>query len=196
MFFIIACLGLAIGLTVYLSVALSALTGQVNHQLSANAGNTVTGFTSTVPMSLQSVSPITALGTTTAGAANLGSVTKHTIAASGSLSIDMTARVDPAGTWNYARIKALSIVHDAASAATGSGGVKYDLSAANSGFWWFGGAGDATTFVDLLPGEALTVGGLTANGFVVDGTHKVIKITNLDAVNAATVYVGTIGADA
>lgn len=145
------------------------------------------------------VSPSTSfiLGTTALGTCNLNEPLQYTIVPSGTLSIDLTSIITAIlGTVTFARIKGYIVAQDPTSLATA--GISIDQSTANSFLGWFSGA-TGTPIITLKVGGFIAIGGdVTDTGYVVDGTHKIIHITNLDAAagHNAIVNVFLIGADA
>jgi hypothetical protein len=140
-----------------------------------------------------------------------------TLTASGggtpSLSLNLTALNGAAGqptdvcgqTVNFARVKAIRIqlLNTAQDPTNGTScsSITIDNTVANalsaqSHSGWFDNAGEATTAgskFTLTSGARLTYEAANAAGLVVDGTHKIIKLTNNDAVNAAAIRVVLIG---
>lgn len=133
-----------------------------------------------------------------------------TLAGGANTTVDLTAIKDQLGsTVSLARGKWISFRNLAAAddsvnvTSTPSTCVQVGGSGAND--WLSQGAAGAATFgpaaatwaVNLRTGGRLTLdaGPDDANGCVVDGTHKLIKLTNLDATNTAKVEVCYGGGD-
>lgn len=175
-------------------MSLATLTGSFAAVAGFSETKTVTGQSAIAfTPALNAAASFTAAGTTTAATANLATPLQYTITSSGTQTIDLTSITDPLlGSVTFARCKGLIIQHASTSAASS---IKWNQSIANSLLGWFSGA-TGTPIITLLPGEWIGIGGASANGQTVDGTHKIITITNLDASNSATVNVFFVGADA
>ncbi len=127
------------------------------------------------------------------------------VGAGGTNAIDLSAAFvnvvgNPTATW--ARIKAvyiqlLSVAQDVtngtacSSITIGNNGGNDWISQSFSG--WLGAA--ASVF-DLANGQQMSWSTDNAVGTVVDGTHKIMKLTNNDGAVAAAVEITLIGADA
>jgi hypothetical protein len=172
-------------------MGLATLSGQLSGNASFQVGQTVSGFPN-VPWSpsLNPAGSFTGVGTTTAGQANLIFPGQYTIANSGHQDIDLTSQSIPLLAVAFARVKGLVIAHAANSLASS---IMWDGTAANAFLGWLGGTNPTVT---LLPGEFIILGGATANGQAVSGSHKIVRLTNNDSVNNATAAVFFIGADA
>lgn len=136
-----------------------------------------------------------AVANAVAGGADTIYAVVSTIAASGTLTIDLTSFADIMGRTgtSMARLKAYhirlldvtddaAIVAQATSVTVGGGANAHRLNQTLN-----------TTTFDLGPGESqewITPG---AAGIVTDGTHKNVKVLNNDATNAAKVLVILVG---
>lgn len=169
-------------------MSLAAISGLLKTTFQVTGQASQSGFNNSVwPANFSANAAISALGAAVKGEANAFHAVELTIGTSSTVSLDLTSLTNLLGTFNLARVKAIVVYHDAGSVASS---VKWDLTVSNSLLGWF----SSGITITLLPGEQQTIGGLTANGQAVSGSHKIVAITNNDASNAATVWVGIIGA--
>ena len=191
---------------------MDALTASVTIGVQFTATDNITGHGNTVNQS--SLAKAIALGTSAANAAAGGSdevySTILTITASSSTSLDLTSLANIFGTTiTFARIKAV-VIRLLASTDTDSSGTALGTAAtyividntvtnalsSQSNTGWFSNAaeGAANGSKFTIPNGAFLAFSLgNAAGVVVDGTHKVIKLTNGDSSLSAKVLVTLIG---
>jgi hypothetical protein len=124
------------------------------------------------------------------------SCTLLTIAGAGSTTVDLTSLADILGRAGQAaaRVKLLRVEHLSVAQDSANGGAAShvtlgnaggnDLTSQAGGRGWFG---SATSTFEVPNGGKLTFEAPTAAGVLVDGTHKLVKIANGDAANAAKV---------
>ncbi len=186
--------------------------------MNIQASNTLTGSDYSGVASNQSVSKSLTYGTAAANAAANGANEcasfLTTLAGSASASLDLTSltNIMQVAGISLARVKALvfrvlSVADDATNGSAATS-VTIDSTVANSfssqsESGWFnnahegtatGGAGDATGSKMCLPnGSVLAFATPSAAGILVDGTHKIIKITNVDTVVSAKVQLTLFG---
>jgi hypothetical protein len=193
-------------------MALSAVTGtslKIVAVLNPQLNLTGTDYQPNVNQSIVSKAIAFVLGGNVALGINQIVSVVTTIAASGSLSIDLTALTNllQQASVNLARVKAIILrvlsVADDATNGTAAVGVTVDntvanalSSQANSG--WFNnaaeGAGAGSRF--CIPNGAILVFATpSAAGVLVDGTHKIIKLTNLDGAVTVAVQYTIFGSD-
>jgi hypothetical protein len=137
-------------------------------------------------------------GTNTANQVDELSSKIYSVAAGGTANIDLTALLDVLGnTVSLVRVKGLLFqllsTADDATNGTACSGVTIGNAGSNA-FQMFLGA-QAHTIV-LGNGEAAAWLSPSAGGLTVNGTHKIVLITNNDVVNPAAVQVTVLGADA
>ena len=178
----------------------------------ANVGLTISQTLSSVSSSLASLSmnpnitgtaKFTSVGTG-ANQVNQAASKIYSIAASSSTTIDMSAAITNLvnnSTATFARVKVimirlLSTTDDAtngtlaASITVGNAASNQFISQSGSGF-----LSSATSTEDIPNGGGRAFWCSNANGVVIDGTHKNLKIANNDAGLAAAVEVTLVGAD-
>lgn len=126
------------------------------------------------------------------GAGKVGKVYANTfnVAPSGTTTLDLTSLTDPLGAaLDFSTVFLCDLY---LTGGTGqSSGIKIQPDASN-GFCF--GMGGTTPFIPILNGPdggTFKVGGFDGTGHVVDTTHKILDIVNLDSVNAAngTIYI-------
>lgn len=149
----------------------------------------------------------TAAVNNTAGGADEFVSFLQTLLNSASASIDLTNLTDivQASGISLARVKGIMIrllsTTDDATYGTASNSVLVDGTVTNalssqSNTGWFGNAGEGTangSRVVIPNGGFLAFGTPAALGVLVDGTHKIIKVTNQDAGVPAKVQISLIG---
>lgn len=201
-----------------LRVSLSTLSATLTAQLSWTATKTLTGTAYSAITNQSAIKKALSLGTSAANAAVGGAdelasfVTS--VSASSSSSIDLTAMTDilNQSSASLARAKAIVIrllsASDDATNGTAAASITLDNTVTNalsaqSHSGWFdnahegtatGGMGDATGSKFTIPnGGFLAFGTPAAAGVLVDGTHKVVKITNNDGAIAAKAETSFVG---
>lgn len=199
--------------------ALSSLTATVLAGVQWTAAKSITGSDYAQNTNSTNLRKTLSIGTSAANAAAGGSDELYSavtsLSASSSSSIDLTSIANILATSgvSLARVKAIMIrllsTTDDSSIGTAATAINIDntvsnaLSAQSSLGGWFnnanegtatGGAGDATGSKFLIAnGAVLLYATPVAAGILVDSTHKVIKLTNLDGAVTAKVQVTVIG---
>jgi hypothetical protein len=121
----------------------------------------------------------TSVTNSTAGGADSGVHLNFSVVNGSPTSVDLTNLADWIGNAvDFARVKVLMVEHLPTSLATA--GVVVGNAGSNPFTGWLGGT---TPTITLLPGEFFVVGGATAAGQVVSGTHKILLLTNSDATH-------------
>ena len=189
---------------------ITSLTTTISSIVNANAQQTLANAPTAFPQFGPSGNITRAVqyntGTTTAKGANQQMSKIISVTAGGSTTIDLTAaftNIVNASNATFARIKGirislLSVADDsvngtAASSITIGNNGSNDFTSQSGNRGWFG---SATSTFDLANGDDVCWKTVSANGVVVDATHKIIKITNNDGAIAASVLVEILGADA
>ena len=182
---------------------LSSLTFSFNPQLSWNAVVTNTGadYANSSPKSQGGINlPTISYASTTANAA-VGGADEfisfvQTVNASSSVTIDLTALTDilKQSSVSLARVKfmmfrLLSAADDATN-GTAASSITVGNNASNDFLGWL--AGTTPTF-SVSNGGCVLFSEPSAGGKTVDGTHKILKITNNDAGVAAKVQITIVG---
>jgi hypothetical protein len=189
--------------------ALDSLTATVTAGVQWNAAKSITGSDYAQNTNSTTLLKRLSIGTAAANAAAGGSDELYSaitsLGSTASSSIDLTSIADILATSgvSLARVKAIMIrllsTTDDTSIGTAATAINIDSTVANSfssqtSKGWFnnanegtatGGAGDATGSKFCVPnGGVLLFATPSAGGVVVDSTHKVIKLTNIDTVTA------------
>lgn len=197
--------------------AITSLSVTVTAGFNWTAANTLTGSDYGQNQNSSNLRKTLSMGTSAANAAAGGADQLYSaitsLAGGASASIDLTSlsNILAATGQSFARVKAIMVrllsTTDDSSIGTAATSVKIDNTVANalssqSGAGWFananegtatGGAGDATgSKFEIANGGVLLWATPSAAGLVVDGTHKIIKLTNIDGAVTAKVQV-TVG---
>jgi len=186
-------------------MAMSSLAVTVTAGISVVASNTLTGSDYGANSNSTNIKKNLSIGTAAANAAAGGSDELYSaitsLAASASASIDLTSITDLLQTSgvSLARVKAIMIrvlsTTDDSSIGTAASSVKVDGSVTNglvsqSGTGWLF---NSSSLFEIPNGGVLLFATPTAGGVLVDGTHKVIKVTNVDGSVIAKVQVTVCG---
>lgn len=145
----------------------------------------------TCPVQFKKVNSYTAAGSgSTLVSQMLDKATEtYTIAANTTVDYDLTSgQIDPLGdACLFTKVRELYIEHVAGSASVT--GIRWGTSVTNG----FTGPVVAAALPTFLASESMHLKSPTTAGWTVDGTHKVIRIINLDVTNAATVRLFAVG---
>lgn len=187
-------------------MALDSLTGcSIAVSLNWTAAKNITGTDYAPINNASNVRKSCSLGTAAANAAAGGADELasfiQSIAASGSATIDLTSFTDilNIAASSFVRVKAILIrlmsVADDAAVGTACSGITIGNAASNqfisqSGTGWLS---TATSVIDVPGGGFIAFGVANAAGVAVDGTHKSLKVLNLDGAVAAKVQISLIG---
>jgi hypothetical protein len=192
-------------------MALDSLTATLTAQLGWTAQKNVVGSDYSANVNASTIKKSLAVGTSAANAAVGGADELYSavtsLTASASASIDLTAIADilnQAGI-SLARVKGIlirvlsatddNVIGTAAVGVVIDGTVTNALSSqSNSG--WFSNAAEGAAGGSKLTvpnGGFVAFGTPSAGGVVVDATHKVIKITNLDGAVTAKCQISVMG---
>ena len=199
-------------------MALDTLTATFKAQLGWTAQKNITGSDYSANVNSTTIAKSGSIGTSAANAAAGGSDELYSavtsLSASSSASIDLSSLTDILGQTSIAlvRVKAILIrllsTTDDSVIGTAASSINIDNTVANalsaqSNTGWFnnahegtatGGAGDATGSKFCIPnGGVLSFYTPVAAGVAVDGTHKIIKVTNNDSGVTAKVQITVVG---
>lgn len=165
------------------------------------AQNNITGSDYSPITSSGTITKAVTQGTAAANAAVGGADEKisfiQSIGASASVSIDLTALTDVMQTAgvSLARVKTILIrllnVADDSVVGTAASSITVDATITNgltsqSGSGWLT---NSTSKFDVPSGGFVAFGTVTAAGVLVDGTHKILKLTNNDGALTAKVQI-------
>src|SRR6476620_2860083 len=186
-------------------MSLDALTAQVQIVTAWQAQKNVTGFQATAKNDGAQKKITTVIGGAIASGANEVYSALLTLAGAASTTLDLTALTDVLGfTLNFARVKGwfiwLLAATDTAPDGTTSGTACSGITVGNAASNQWAGTGypvsDQSTGKQTLGNGEFRGGGTpVAAGWLVDGTHKSLKILNNDAVVSAKIVLVLIGAD-
>lgn len=180
-----------------MSTALSTLAASLQAQMNWQVTLTSTGLAAKQDQETPNKKFTFSLGTGL-GSCNEVVVRYDDITTSGSLSIDLTSQTDVCGqAVNFSAIKGIFIwllatgdtALDGVTVGTACSGIIIDntvvnaLSAQSHSGWFDNGSegGVGGSKFTIPNGAVLPFAIPSAGGLVVDGTHKIIKLTNLDA---------------
>lgn len=181
-------------------MALDSLVATLSCQLTATAAHNITGAdysalqTRVTPAG--SMSAGTAIANASAGGADELISKIYTAAASGTVNIDLTSLTDVLlqSSISLARVKGimfrlLSVAQDATN-GTACSSVEIGNAGSNGNTMFLK---DISDIITLKNGEWVGWGTSQAAGKMVDGTHKIILVTNIDSGVAMALQVTLIG---
>jgi len=207
---VVAALGLVALLLVQGVAPITSLATTISSIFNSNATQTLPNAPTAFPQFGPSGNITRAVqfttGTTTARGANQQMAKIISVTAGGSTTIDLSAaftNIVNASNATFARIKGIRISLLSPTDDSVNGTLASSITIGNNGSNDFisqsgnrGWLGSAASVFDLANGNDVCWKTVSANGVLVDATHKIIKITNNDGAVAAAVMVEFLGADA